>query len=43
MSMASNYLEKSYVFDLDGIDFSGKKIQLKRNVDLAQYLSLIHI
>lgn len=35
--MASNYLEKSYVFDLDGIDFSGKKIQLKRNVDLAQY------
>ena len=37
MSMASNYLEKSYVFDLDGIDFSGKKIQLKRNVDLAQY------
>lgn len=37
MSMASNYLEKSYVFDLDGIDFSGKKIQLKRNVDLAKY------
>lgn len=35
--MASNYLEKSYVFDLDGIDFSGKKIQLKRNVDLAKY------
>lgn len=37
MSMASNYLEKSYVFDLDGIDFSGKKIKLKRNVDLAKY------
>ena len=35
--MASNYLEKSYVFDLDGIDFSGKKIQLKRNVDLSKY------
>lgn len=35
--MASNYLEKSYVFDLEGMDFSGKKIQLKRNVDLAKY------
>lgn len=35
--MESNYLEKSYVFDIQGIDFAGKNISLKRNINLARY------
>ena len=35
--MENSFLEKSYIFNIDGIDFSGKNITLKRNIDLARY------
>ena len=37
MSMENNFLEKSYIFNSDNVDFSGKVITLKRNIKLAKY------
>ena len=35
--MDNKFLEESYVFDIQGIDFTGKNIRLKRNINLAKY------
>lgn len=35
--MENKFLEKSYIFDIRDVDFSGKNITLTRNIDLAKY------